>query len=65
MSLTEREKKILELHKKQLSDYKIARKLSIDPPSITRSRLNAQKKLKQAQRDLQYAQLIGITINEN
>jgi DNA-binding NarL/FixJ family response regulator len=65
MSLTQREKLILELHRKQLSDYKIARKLCIDAPSITRSRLNAQKKLKQAQKDLLYAQQIGITISES
>ena len=64
MSLTEREKLILKLHRKQLSDYKIARKLSIGPLSITRSRLNAQKKLKQAQEELLYAQQIGITITE-
>ena len=31
--------------------------------SITRSRQNAQKKLKKAQIDMQYAQKIGITIN--
>ncbi len=54
----------VELHRKQLSDYKIARKLNIDPPSITRSRLNAQKKLKQAQQDLQYAKQMEIEINQ-
>lgn len=64
MSLTDREKLILELHRKQLSDHKIARKLSVDPPSITRSRLNAQRKLKQAQEDLQYSQQIGIEISQ-
>ena len=63
MSLTQRERIILQLETKGLSDYKIARKINIDPPSITRSRQNAYKKLKQAQNDLQYAQQIGITIN--
>jgi DNA-binding NarL/FixJ family response regulator len=63
MSLTQRERIILQLETKGLSDSKIARKINTDPPSITRSRKNAHKKLKQAQTDLQYAKQIGITIN--
>ena len=63
MNLTEREQTILQLARQGLSDYKIARKINTDPPSITRSRQNAHKKLKQAQKDLQYAQQIGIIIN--
>jgi DNA-binding NarL/FixJ family response regulator len=62
MSLTERERIILQLESQGLSDYKIARKIKSDPPSITRSRQNAHKKLLQAQIDLQYAQQIGIMI---
>jgi DNA-binding NarL/FixJ family response regulator len=63
MSLTQRERIILQLETKGLSDYKIARKINTDPSSITRSRQNAYKKLKQAQTDLQYAKQIGITKN--
>jgi DNA-binding NarL/FixJ family response regulator len=63
MSLTERERIILQLETKGLSDYKIARKIRADPPSITRSRQNAHKKLKQAKIDLQFAQKIGLTIS--
>ncbi len=63
MKLTERERLILQLEKEGLTDYRIARKISVDPPTITRSRRNAHKKLKQAQNDLQYAQQIGVTIN--
>ena len=63
MSLTQRERIILQLETKGLSDYKIARKINTDPPSITRSRQNAHKKLRQAQTDLQYAKQIGIIIN--
>jgi DNA-binding CsgD family transcriptional regulator len=59
MSLTEREKKILELAMQGLSDYKIARKLDVDPPTVTRSRKNALKKLQHAQEDLKYATRIG------
>jgi DNA-binding NarL/FixJ family response regulator len=62
MSLTERERIILQLESQGLSDYKIARKIKSDPPSITRSRQNAHKKLLQAQIDLQYAQKIGIMV---
>lgn len=60
MSLTEREKTILELKKLGLSDYKIARKINTDPPNITRSRKSAQKKLQKAKNDLQWAKEIGI-----
>jgi DNA-binding NarL/FixJ family response regulator len=60
MSLTERERVILQLNRQGLSDYKIARKINTDPPSVTRSRKNAQKKLKRAKIDLEWAQKIGI-----
>jgi DNA-binding NarL/FixJ family response regulator len=60
MSLTERERMILELNKQGLSDYKVARKINIDPPSITRSRKNAIEKLRKAKQDLDWAQQIGI-----
>ena len=63
MNLTERERVILHLKTQGLSDYKIGRRMNSDPSSITRSRQNAQKKLKKAQIDMQYAQKIGITIN--
>ena len=63
MSLTERERIILQMETKGLSDNRIARKIKTDPPSITSSRQNAHKKLKQAQNTLQYAQKIGIPIN--
>ena len=62
MSLTERERIILQLETQGLSDYKIARKIKSYPPSITRSRQNGHKKLLQAQNDLQYALQIGLTI---
>ena len=63
MSLTERERIVLQLETKGLSDYRIARKIKTDPSSITRSKQNAYKKLKKAQNDLKYAKQIGITIN--
>jgi DNA-binding CsgD family transcriptional regulator len=59
MSLTERERIILQFSKQGLSDYKIARKISTDPPSVTRSRKNAYKKLNQAKTDLELAQELG------
>ncbi len=58
MKLTERELLILKLKRQGLSDYKIARKIGVDPPSITRSKRNAYRKLNQAQNDLQVAQLL-------
>jgi DNA-binding NarL/FixJ family response regulator len=41
MVLTEREKAILLLKANGLSDYRIARKLKMETPNVTRSRKNA------------------------
>lgn len=62
MSLTERERTILQLSRQGLSDYKIARKINTDPPSVTRSHKNAQKKLQQAKNDLEWAAKIGVNL---
>lgn len=62
MNLTERERIILQLAKQGLIDYRIARKISTDPPSVTRSRKNAQKKLQQAKNDLEWAMKIGVNL---
>jgi DNA-binding CsgD family transcriptional regulator len=61
MSLTERERTILQLSRQGLSDYKIARKINTDPPSVTRSRKNAHKKIQEAKSDIAWAQKIGLT----
>lgn len=60
MNLTEREKAILQLAQQGLSDYKIARKINTDPPSVTRSRKTAYKKLIAAATDLEWARIIGV-----
>ena len=73
MNLTERERTILQLAKQGLSDYRIARKINTDPPSVTRSRKNAHRKLIDAVTDLQWASRISMilsdfdqaTVNEN
>jgi DNA-binding NarL/FixJ family response regulator len=62
MSLTERERAILQFHQQGLSDYRIARKINADPPSVTRSRKNAQKKLEEAKLNLEWAQQIGVFV---
>jgi DNA-binding NarL/FixJ family response regulator len=62
MNLTERERIILQLSKEGLSDYKIARKINTDPPSITRSHKNANRKLIEATTDLQWASKVGVKI---
>lgn len=54
MALTEREKEILRLMVKGLSDYKIAQRLRVEAPTVTRSRLNALRKIKQAEDDLKF-----------
>jgi DNA-binding CsgD family transcriptional regulator len=62
MSLTERERIILKLTQQGLSDYKIARRINADPPSVTRSRKNAQRKLYEAKTDLEWADGMGLCI---
>ena len=64
MNLTEREQKILQLARQGLSDYKIARKINTDPPSVTRSRKNAHKKLVDAVTNLEWASRIGVNISD-
>jgi len=64
MNLTERERTILQLARQGLSDYRIARKINTDPPSVTRSRKNAQKKLVEAVTDLEWVSRLGVNISE-
>ena len=54
MALTDREKAILRLKAKGMSDYRIARKLKIETPNVARSRKNAKKKLERAMADLEF-----------
>jgi DNA-binding NarL/FixJ family response regulator len=54
---------ILQLVGKGLIDSKIARKINTDPPSVTRSRKNAQRKLREAKIDIEWAQKIGVTLD--
>jgi DNA-binding NarL/FixJ family response regulator len=64
MNLTERERTILQLARQGLSDYKIARKINTDPPSVTRSRKNAQRKLLESITDIEWAAKIGVSLSE-
>ena len=64
MNLTERERAILQLAQQGLSDYKIARKINGDPPSVTRSRKNAHRKLVGSMTDIEWASRIGVSISE-
>ncbi len=64
MNLTERERTILKLAQKGLSDYKIARKINTDPPSVTRSKKNAEKKLTIALAEVNWAIETGLKISE-
>lgn len=58
--LTEFERKILELSTHGSSDYKIAKKLSVDPPTVSRSRKNALRKLQEAEEDIAWVQSLGL-----
>jgi transcriptional regulator len=54
MALTERERQILRLHTKGLSDYRIAHELKMEMPNVKRSRKNAIKKIERAKADLKF-----------
>jgi DNA-binding NarL/FixJ family response regulator len=58
--LTEFERKILELSTHGSSDYKIAKKLSVDPPTVSRSRKNALRKLQEAEEDIAWVRSLGL-----
>jgi DNA-binding NarL/FixJ family response regulator len=62
MNLTDRERIILQLSEQGLSDYRIARKINTDPPSVTRSRKNAYKKLMNALTVLEWASRTGVSL---
>jgi DNA-binding NarL/FixJ family response regulator len=68
VALTEREKAILRLKAEGTSDYKIALKLRIETPNVTRSRKNALKKLERAKADLNFAAALNnkkLTTNQD
>ena len=64
MSLTKRERAILSLAHQGLSDYKIAHKLKVDPPTVSRSHKNARKKLVNALIDIGWAKKIGMDLSQ-
>ena len=57
--LTAREREILRLTALGLIDYRIARKLKVEAPNVTRSRLNALKKIEKARADLEFFDALG------
>jgi transcriptional regulator len=61
MALTERERKILWLHADGFSDGRIAEKLKMETPNVTRSRKNAFKKIEYAKADLEYVNKLKFT----
>ena len=64
MSLTERERKILELAEQGFSDYRIAQKLNANASTITRSHKTAKKKLAKALEDIEWASKKGLPFSE-
>jgi transcriptional regulator len=60
VGLTEREKTILRLSKRGLSDYRISREIKKDPPDVMRSHMNALRKISQAEAELEFARKIGL-----
>jgi len=57
--LTEFEHLVLELVLEGFSAYTIARKLEKDPPIVYRSTNNAHRKLREAEKDLEWAKQLG------
>ena len=65
MGLTQRERKILQLANKCLSDYRIARILHANPATVTKSHKSALKKLANAMADLEWATKTGLDLTED
>jgi DNA-binding NarL/FixJ family response regulator len=65
MPLTEREQRILQLANQGLSDYKIAHRLKISPPTISKSHKTAKKKLAHAQADIKWATNTGLDLTDS
>lgn len=65
MALTEREKAILRMKANGMSDYRIARKLKVETPNVTRSRKNALKKIEHAKADLKFIEELKALPNCN
>lgn len=57
--LTDFERKVLELSGRGSTDYRIARDLSSDVSTVSRSRKNALRKLAEAEQDLAWARSLG------
>ncbi len=64
MALTTMERRILEFANQDMSDYQIGRELNIIPPTICRMHKRAQRKLKNASEDLEWAKKAGIDPTE-
>jgi FixJ family two-component response regulator len=60
MSLTKRERQILELRAKDMTDYGIAREIGALISSVQRSRANGLRKLSAAKTDLAWAQNLNL-----
>jgi transcriptional regulator len=54
VALTGRERMILRLHTEGLNDYRIAKKLKMETPNVTRARKNALRKIEYARADLEF-----------
>jgi len=65
MSLTERERRILQLANQGLSDYKIALILKISPSTVSKSHKNARKKLANEQADIKWATETGLDLTDS
>lgn len=58
MVFTKREKAILRLKAKVVSDYKIASKLKMDTSNVTNVRKNTLKKIENAKADLEFIDIL-------
>lgn len=62
--LTEKEKQILELRKKDLKQKEIASKLKISQPAVSAFENNALKKIRNAKKIMEFAKKLGVKYEE-
>ena len=58
--LTDFERQVLERSNRGLTDYRIAKQLSTDIPTVSRSRKNALRKIREAEEDLAWVKSIEL-----
>lgn len=62
MLLTKKEKKVMDLRAKGLSQYEIAKKMKISQAAVSQFQNNAHRKIKEAVKLIEFAKKKGVVV---